>query len=368
MIGSMLGKVMALITVLCLTVSGVFAAWTFLGPALDTSNDVSSSLSGFSYGPFYITKVEVVGGDYSSADVKKVSDTNISADISLNKNTSSTVVADITFYNSTDASYYYNEEQIVSTDNDKISCTVSGIEQKEEIPSKSYKTITATFGFNSNNTSKTDLLSEIHFNFVVDKDSIGIVVAQSAVTRFEDIINSVVSADSYSTLKNAMNNRGSNASTVSYIGNVSGAHDDDSALIEELFTKEFLSMDLDGDGVSEPITMMIKRENLDNNIYTGDDYTYKNFWGQSRTVQGTEMTIYITSEGFSSRTLTVYAATYTLLEGADKWTQVVPLTKGTASANNYSSGEFGTDNSFNTDTWKSEDGKTIDTLVQNAMK
>lgn len=126
MIGSMLGKVMALITVLCLTVSGVFAAWTFLGPALDTSNDVSSSLSGFSYGPFYITKVEVVGGDYSSADVKKVSDTNISADISLNKNTSSTVVADITFYNSTDASYYYNEEQIVSTDNDKISCTVTG--------------------------------------------------------------------------------------------------------------------------------------------------------------------------------------------------------------------------------------------------
>lgn len=366
MIGTGVSKVIALVMVLCMAVSGVYATWTFLGPAQEEENGLSASLGSFSYGTFYITNIEITGGSYKSASVEKVSDTNISADISLNSNSSSTVVAEITFYNSAEASYYYNEVQTVSTDNSSISCTVSGIEQKEEVPALSYKTITATFGFDGS-TSKADLLSEVHFSFVVDKESIGIVVAQSAVTRFEDIINSVVTPDSYNTLETAMNNRGSNASTVSYIGNVAGAHDDDSALIEELFTKEFLTMDLDGDGKSEPITMMIKRENLDGNTKTGDDYTYKSFFGASRVVQGVEMTIYITSEGFNSSTLTVYAASYTILDGEEKWTQVVPLTKGTASANNYSSGAFGEDNSFNTDTWRSASNKTIDDLVKAAM-
>ena len=357
-------KIVLLACVLCLTVGGVLASWNYPGPALDEENDVSTSLSNFSYGIFYITRIEIVGGSYASASVNKTHDTNISADITLNKDNASTVVASITFYNSAEASYYYNETQTVSTDNSYIGCTVTGIEQKEEIPAHSYKTITATFGFTDNNTSKTDLLSEIHFNFALDKDSIGIVVAQSAVTKFEDILNDTTH---YSALSQAMSDRGSNASTVSYIGNVAGADDSDSNLIKELFTSDFLTMDLDGDGKSEPITMMIKRENLDNNTKTGDDYSYKNFFGSTRIVEGAEMTLYITSEGFDSSTLTVYASTFTKLEGSDEWIQVVPLTKGTASANNYSTGSFGTDNSFNTDTWKDESGNTIDTLTQNAM-
>lgn len=366
MIGSGISKALALVMVLCLAISGVYAAWKFPGPAKEEEKGISSSLGSFSYGTFYITNIEITGGSYKSASIEKVGDTNVSADISLNSNASSFVNAEITFYNSADASYYYNEVQTVSTNNSSIKCAVSGVVQKEEVPAHSYKTITATFGFDGS-TSRVDLLSEVHFSFVVDKSSIGIVVAQSAVTRFEDIINNVAAPDSYDTLKTAMNNRGSNASVVSYIGNVAGAHDADSALIEQLFTKEFLTMDLDGDGDSEPITMMIKRENLDGNTKTGDDYTYKGLFGTSRVVQGVEMTIYITSEGFNSSKLNVYAASYTILEGSDKWVQIVPLTKGTASANNYSSGLIGTDNSINTDTWRSENNKTIDDLVKAAM-
>ena len=366
MIGTGFSKTLAFFMVLCLTISGVYAAWTFPGPAKEEEKGISASLGSFSYGTFYITNIEITGGSYKSASIEKVGDTNVSADISLNPNASSFVNAEITFYNSADASYYYNEVQTVSTNNSSIICSVSGITQKEEVPGKSYKTINAAFLFEGN-TSKVDLLSEVHFSFVVDKSSIGVVVAQSAVTRFEDIINNIVSSDSYSTLETAMNNRGSNASVVSYIGNVAGANDKDSALIEQLFTKEFLTMDLDGDGKSEPITMMIKRENLDGNTKTGDDYTYKGLLGTSRVVQGVEMTIYITSEGFNSSKLNVYAASYTIPEGSDKWVQVVPLTKGTASANNYSSGLIGTDNSINTDTWRSENNKTIDDLVKAAM-
>jgi hypothetical protein len=111
---------------------------------------------------------------------------------------------------------------------------------------------------------------------------------------------------------------------------------------------------------------MIKRENLDGNSQTGDEYVYKNLLGINQTVYGAEMTIYITSEGFSSNTLTVYAATFTKLNGSDTWIEVVPLTKGTATANRYSFG-FGGNNSFNTDTWKSDNKETMDTLTERAM-
>lgn len=361
-------KLILALLLLCLTVSGVSALWIYVLSPPSVEQTIPAALGDFTYGTFYITKVSVSGGSYASAEVKKKSDANITADIALNNNASSTVVVNVTFYNNSDVSYYYNETQTVSSDNNNIKYTVSGIEQKEEVPSKTFKTVTVTFSFSGNNRSNTELLSELHFNFVVDKNSIGIIAAQTAVTRFADILNNVAFENSYQSLENYMNNRGSNASTVSYVGNVAGANDNDSKFIQDIFTKELLTMDLDGDGKSEPVTIMIKRENLDNNTLTGDSYTYSGWFGSTRTVEGAEMTIYITSEGFSSSTVTVYAATFTKLQGADKWIQVVSLTKGTATANNYSSGAFGTDNSFDTDTWKSANKETIEELVDKGIK
>lgn len=350
--------------VLCLCCSGVYAAWVYFEGVDDTEGGLSSSLKDFTHGTFYITNVEVVGGSYTSAQSSKIADTDIQADLTLNSSASSSVVLNVTFYNNSDVSYYYNEAQTLSSTNTAIEYTVSGIEQKEEVPAKSYKTITVTYEYKNGVNSNGTISSKVHFNFVVDKDSIGIIAAQNAVTRFREILNNISAPDSYDTLKTAMNNRGSNASVVSYIGNVAGASDSNSLLIQQLFTKEFLSMDLDGDGKAEPITLMIKRENLDNDTSTGDDYTYRQYWSD-RTVYGADFTLYITSEGFDSRTLTVYAATFTKFEGSNEWVQVVPLTKGTATANNYNG--WGTANSFNTDTWESEDGKTMDTLTQEAV-
>ena len=357
----------AALLLLCLCVSGVFATWVYIGSPEPAETTLLASLGNFTYGPFYITKAEIVGGSYANASVTKKSDVNITADIELNKNTSSTVVVEVTFYNNTEVSYYYNKTETISSNNDSISYSVTGIEQKEEVPSKTFKTLKVTFEFDSNNTSNTSLLSELHFNFVVDKSSIGTIVAQTAVGRFADILNNVVADDSYQTLEDAMNNRGGSfnkGSAVTYIGNVSGAANADSQMIMLLFTEEFLAMDLDGDGESEPITLMIKRENLDGDASTGASYTYTS-WGREYTVNGVEMTIYITSEGFDSNTLVVYAATFTKMYNETKWVQIVPLTKGTATANNYNG--YGAANSFNTDTWKSDNGKTIETLVSENM-
>lgn len=357
--------------ILCGTVAGVMAGWEYNdGPPNPVDAEAPVVLNDFRYGLLYITRATVKGGSYESAAIAQVSDLNIRADLELTANADSTVIVEVTFYNNTTASYYYNKTETVSTDNEGITYTVSDIEQKEEIPGHSFKTVTVTFGYDGGDTSLSRLLSELHFNFVVDKESIGDLVAQTAVDRFRDILNDVAFAGSYQSLEDTMNNRSgfNKASAVTYIGNVHGSSSSDSAFMESLFSQEFMTMDLDGDGNAEPITMMIKRENLDGDTDTGDDYTYKtSSWGGGReqTVEGVEMTLYITSADLSNvssgRAVVVYAASFTKLSGATSWTELVPLTKGTADANNYSG--YGSANSFNTDTWLSDTGKSIKELA-----
>ena len=359
-------SLIGLLLLICLLVPGVFAQWIYYTDPEPIQIAIQHSMVRITYPPFYITNIEITGGSYGNASFVKTDDTDAKAVITLNNNTSSTVVAEVTFYNGSDVSYYYNKTETISSSNNKITYEVSGISQKEEVPSKTYKTLNVIFKYSGSDTSSRSLTSELHFNFVIDKSSIGIVAAQTAVTRFGDVLNNVIFENSYQTLEDYMNNRGSNFSTVSYVGNVSGANDSDSKFMQELFTNEFLNMDLDGDGKSEPITIMIKREDLDDNAQTGDSYTYKGLLG-NRTENGAEMTIYITSEGFSSSKLVVYAATFTKLQGSSEWIQIVPLTKGTATANNYNSGIFGTKNSFNTDSWESDNGKSMESLVKAAM-
>lgn len=348
-------------------ITGVMADWKYLGRPDELGINMSGNVGNFRYGTLYITDVKVIDGSYESAQSSKIADLNISTNIKLDLSTSSTVKVSVTFYNNTDVSYYYNEAQTLSHSNNSIAYSVDGIEQKEEVPAKTYKTLFVTFSYSGSSTSARELLSEIHFSFVVDKDSIGEVVAQTAVERFRDILNNIVADDSYDTLDTAMNNRGSlfnKASAVTYIGNVSGSSSGDSNVIKTLFGEEFMSMDLDGDGKSEPITMMIKRENLDGDLSTGASYTYTSL-GRDTTVDGVEMTLYITADNLgnvsNNQNVSVYAAVFTKAANSAEWVQIVPLTKGTASANNYNG--YGSANSFNTDTWVSINGQNIEALV-----
>ena len=361
-----------LLACIMLLVSGVMASWLYLGQPEELEENMSGNLSSFRYGTLYITEVGLSGGSYERAIPEKTADLNLTTDLTLHDAATSTVSISVTFYNNTDVSYFYNEAQSISHSNNAISYTVSGIEKKDEIPTKTFKTVTVTFAFAGSSTSVKNLLSEIHFSFVVDKDSIGDVVAQTALDRFLDILNNKAAPDSYNTLDTAMNNRGSlfnKASAVTYIGNVSGSSSSDSQTIKTLFGDEFMSMDLDGDGNSEPITMMIKRENLDGDLSTGTSYTYSSM-GRETTVSGVEMTLYITAQSLSgvssNQEITVYAAVFTRTAGATEWIQLTPLAKGTAKANNYNG--YGSANSFNTDTWVSENGDTIETIVANTLR
>lgn len=350
---------------LLVIVGGAFATWQYASQGPDPKSvDMPLSLKEFKYGMFYITTVKVQGGSYDSVSVSEVGDVDILSDITLTGASSSSVTLAVTFYNNTDVSYFYDKTETVSSDNSSIEYTVSGMAQKDEVPARTSATLYVTYSYSGSVPSDKQILSQLHFKFVIDKSSIGTIVAQTAVDRFRDILNNKVFDGAYQSLINGMDNRSgyNKASAITYIGNVSGSNSGDSALVNSLFGQEFMSMDLDGDGKAEPITMMIKRENLDGDETTGASYSYTS-WGREYTVNGVEMTLYITSENLSSgsRSVVVYAVVFTKLPGATQWTDLVPLTKGTATPNNYSG--FGSANSFNTDTWVSEDGKTIDELA-----
>ena len=326
--------------VLLLSIGGVYAVWTYTYPPEPAETTIPVKLSNFQYADIYIIKITP-----KDNGLTKTGHTTVQADVA------GSASFEVTFYNGSNVSYYYKEAETLSGN---AAYTVSDIAEKEEVPAGSYKPVTVTFPAGGS--------AEIFFHFVVDKDSIGEVVASTAVDRFRDVLNNVAFDTSYETLDTAMDNRSgwNKASAVTYIGNVSGSDSGDSATINTLFGNEFMSMDLDGDGDAEPITMMIKREDLDDNLTTGVSYTYTS--GREYTVNGVEMTLYITAEKLTSqRTVTVYAVVFTKYPGETEWVELVPLTKGTATTNNYTG--FGSANSFNTDTWKSDGGQTLRQII-----
>lgn len=360
-----------------LATSGVFALWVYGGPVSPLDTNISASLGRFDHSKLYIIDISSpsTATGYTSAGMVKTADTQAKATLNLGSSGNAAVSFVVTFYNGSDVTYYYNKTETVSSTNNNIVYEVTGIQQKDAVAPEGTITATVTFTFkNGTAASNTSLEAVLNFLFVVDKDSIGVVVARTILDRFRDILNNVVAPDSYNTLDTAMNNRTgwNKASDVTFIGNVVGSNTSDTRTLENLFGDDTMKMDLDGDGTPEPVTIMIKRENLDGNNDTGMAYTYTD-GRQQRTVQGAEMTIYITSQDLDSYSrgddIVVYAAAFTKLPGADLWTDLVPLTKGTAPANNYSGGDYyGPANSFNTSKWESDNNKTLATLVTEALR
>ena len=159
---------LSLMIVTALMVSGVYATWKYLGYPAVSENEIASSTAPFRYSTLYITDVKILSGSYESASCAKTADVDISSQIKLNSDNGSSVVVEVTFYNNTEVSYYYNEAQSVSHDNNSIKYTVTGIEQKEELLSKTFKTIYVTYSYDSSSSNR-NLNSSIQFSFVIDK-------------------------------------------------------------------------------------------------------------------------------------------------------------------------------------------------------
>lgn len=316
----------------------------------------------------FITNVS--GGNYIDPNTLYYSGTIVSSTITLRENTSGEYEAffDVTVFNNTPESYYYvakvrgtytmPDGTIVSYSNENIELTVdeNDLPFATEIKPGQTKTFTvrAHFAQNATDTSDKTLFSIIEYQFQTTKpESKDEAAVAGVLDKFPEVLNS---PSEHEKLTNAMSNSSWGRLSTSYIGNVVNATDQDSTALQEIFGESML---LNIDGEDKPVTIMIKRENIDGNRNTGEDY--KSALGITQ--RGAEMTLYITADPLTSAgaSVPVYAIVYTKNVGSDTWTQLGTTFKGTATVVSYIGGS-GT-GSFNTDSWRSTDGKTIEDLI-----
>lgn len=280
-------------------------------------------------------------------------------------NTAGTVTYTITVFNNTKRTYAYRDlyyqsplenyngnQYIVKTDNrwrnQELIVTTAFPNGNKVEPGESLSfevTYKVDTGLNRNQTWK----SLINYQFGINVDSI--VEAQEAV--FEKFLNILNAPSTYQTLCTRIDDKFNGAEWSSnYIGNVTGSYSDDSTTVNELFAGQ-LQMVIDG--VKNPVTVMIKHENVDGRQDTGDDYTAVN-GNQSFTGYGCEFTLYMTTDVLDGKTTPeIYAAVFTCDRNEDgscgSWYMLGEHYRGTATINSYDGGN--NTGSFDTGTWRS---------------
>ena len=308
--------------------------------------------------PKEIYIIDVSGGSYIDPNTLAYTGTVVSSDLTLRQNESGTYGAaySITVFNNTDVSYYYvamvhgtytsEEGEVVAYSNPNIELSVD-IPLAEEIKAGETRVINVTANFQKGaDTSDPHLFSIIEYQFTTTKPESSDIAAVSGVLgKFAEVLNDTAA---YNKLTTAMANTAEGWEIItggrvndSYIGNVVGdSSGEDSKAINELFGD---NMELNIDGENTPVTVIIKRENVDGNTSTGDE-------------NGREMTLYITADplNVSGKYAIVYAVVYTKTADSD-WYQIGSVYKGSANVRPYGGlTERGT-GSFNTDNWRKVD-------------
>ncbi len=206
-----------------------------------------------------------------------------------------------------------------------------------------------TYTLGSRLSRSTTYKTMVNYQFGINVDS----VEEAKEAVFEKFLNILNSPSTYKTLCERIDDKFNGQEWSSnYIGNVTGSYSDDSTTVNELFAGQ-LQMVIDG--VENPVTVMIKHENIDDRQDTGDDYTAVN-GNQSFTGRGCEFTLYMTTDVLDGKTKPeIYAAVFTCDRNEDgscgSWYMLGEHYKGTATINSYDGGN--NTGSFDTGTWRS---------------
>ncbi len=325
------------------------------GYAAITDNlTVSGSINLEAPNEVYITSVTHAGASSgSTGTVNSYTSTLLNSTVNLTSASSSYVTFSITVYNGTNFTAYYQNTLYseAAYDNENIVCTTS-LATNAPVQSKHSLTFTATFEYkNGISVSNTTLNSLVNFKFS-DELTQEEQAVDEALGRFDDILNNETElGKTFELLRDEMTSGdGLSGRNDTYIGNVIGSANSDSAAINKLFTdaEGNNKLVLEIDGVQTAVTVMVKYEDI-----TGDGVA--------------DMTIYMTPDKISGSIwnrpkVTVYAAVFTstTLTGTDgttitNWSMLGQLFKGTATTNAYSGNVFGASDSFNTDTWRSSE-------------
>ena len=290
----------------------------------------------------------------------------------VNKTSSSssgTVTYKITVWNNTPYVYAYSgveyEKNVTgyngnsylgSAGNSRIS--ISTTISAGEIVNPNEKIIfnaTYTYG---RTVPKGDYSTIVNYKFGVNIDSVGEVAIDEVLLQFGKILNDTQSGGGYETLTDKIDDKfdgnPNNGWKTNFIGNVADSSSADSTTINMLFEGK-LKVTIDGTVTN--VTLLIKREDVDGNLQTGDSYTSTHPNGGKFSASGCEMTIYMTTDPLTNKYQrpTVYAAVFTCDVNDDgsfgNWYMIGDMFKGTAQIVGYEGGD--TTGSFNTEEWRS---------------
>ena len=218
---------------------------------------------------------------------------------------------------------------------------------------------------------KLDLL--LNYKFGLHVDSAGQAAIDATFAQFLNVLNSKetvtidgVTATPYEHFTDAIDNKYDGTDwKANFIGNVTNANMADTAIIKALMGE---SLSITIGNTSTNVTLLVKRDNIDNDETTGDAYTatyvQQGYWGQGTTHQysdsGCEMTLYMTADSCatSGRWVDVYVAVFTCESDENgtpisDWYQIGDMYHGQAQVVGYTGNDGSTKTgSFWTDVWK----------------
>lgn len=281
------------------------------------------SVMGKPFKGVYIKSVEVMNtSSATSLDCDFILPTNHKATVDALQSGGS-VTYKITVHNNTDITYWYigpqctndyGSNSLVGVSNgvgiitkDQHNDNYQSFNSEDWVPPQTERVFFVTYTYGANALAECQTMINFHFDIRMD----------GVHDEFLAVLNNVKSPTSYQELKSAFETEYSHTGSVSIS---TESH-------PELFASLFDDLIVNIDGIERQASIVIRRENLDQDTSTGDSYN-------GGSPSGCEYTLYITVEPLTPGTRpTVYAIAYS--EGADgmgnAWYQVGELYEGTAS-------------------------------------
>ena len=282
----------------------------------------SAEVEGKPFKGVYIKEVILMNAtNVTSTENEFILPTNHSTTVRVGR-TNGTVTYKITVHNNTDVTYWYigprctndyGQNALVGKNNgisiitkDQMGDNYQSFNTEDWIPPQTERDFYVTYTYGSNAPSDCSTLINFHFDIQMD----------AVHDEFLAVLNDTKPGGGYELLKAAFEkeyaeNGGVFVSTTSH---------------PELFDSLFEDLMINMDGVEREASIVIRRQNLDNDTTTGDNYNQNG-------PRGCEYTLYITVESLTPGSRpAVYAIAYS--EGADgmgnAWYQVGELYEGNA--------------------------------------
>ena len=315
-----------------ITTSGVFATWHYSNePSIGAEDDSHVGIIPFKYKAFegvYIDAIELYSAtNLTNRALEFTRPTDIYS--SVNAKSGSSITYKVTFFNKSLVNYWYIrptydsslennslvgvQDGVTITTKDHPGDTTNTFNAEDWIPSYTYRDVYITYSFGSKATNNITTFVSYLFGEKMD----------AVYTNFIDVLNN---DDGYSALTAAFNKKYAETGSL-VLSNVGS----EKQIFDDIFGGA-ITINIDGKEV--PVTLTIRRENVDGKS-TGDAYA------GSGAPSGCEYTLYITIDELdpsknTTGKATVFAVSYSNggISNKNDWYQLGELYEGTAPLEN----------------------------------